>query len=275
MEDERDSLLERGIVPEICSQSSTETPRHYELEAEGEGPIRRRVSHSTTATIPAEHGSEDLAQSLLPKRTSDAQVKANLCKSSRSTVSVLIPDHTGAGTHTVDASDLKPIRLGLTESRFANLELLRPWFPDIDPKEEQAQTFRTWHSRRDIVLKTCSVTAVTIFIINLVCTIIFKVKWGSANDIGTLFKGDCIRTHRLNSLLHVLINILSTLLLGSSNLCMQLLVAPRRSEIDRAHRKFTWLDTGVPSVRNLKHISRERLIVWIILGLSSIPLHFL
>ncbi len=122
---------------------------------------------------------------------------------------------------------------------------------------------------------TCSVTAITIFLINFVCTVIFKVKWGSANDIGTIYRGDCTRTRRLNVGLHVLINILSTLLLGSSNLCMQLLVAPRRSDIDRAHRKFTCLDIGVPSVRNLKHISRARLVVWVVLGLSSVPLHFL
>ena len=122
---------------------------------------------------------------------------------------------------------------------------------------------------------TCSATAVTLFLINFVCTLVFKVKWGSTNDIGTIYKGDCAQTRRLNSGLHAVINILSTLLLGCSNLCMQLLVAPRRAEIDKAHRKFIWLDIGVLSVRNLKYIGRARLCIWVILGLSSVPLHFL
>lgn len=57
-------------------------------------------------------------------------------------------------------------------------------------------------------------------------------------------------------------------------MCMQLLAAPTRSEIDRAHKDFYWLDIGVPCIRNLKYISQERLIVWVTLGLSSVLLHF-
>lgn len=164
---------------------------------------------------------------------------------------------------------------GLAEARFATLRLLRPWFPEADPQHEQAQTFRTWHSRRDIVMRTCSVTSVVIFLINLSCTIVFKAKWGADSDINSLYQGECSKTGKISTGLHVIINILSTLLLGASNLCMQLLAAPTRTEIDRAHKKFVWLDIGVPSLRNLRHIGRERLIIWVILGISSIPLHFL
>lgn len=56
---------------------------------------------------------------------------------------------------------------------------------------------------------------------------------------------------------------------------MQVLAAPTRQEVDRAHARNRWLDIGVPSVRNLWHISPYRAVVWWILGLSSIPLHLL
>ena len=163
----------------------------------------------------------------------------------------------------------------LAEARFATLRLLRPWFPEADPEHERAHTFRIWRSRRDVLMQTCSVTSVVIFLINLSCTIVFKVKWGTDGDINNFYQGDCLKAERISTGLHVVINVLSTLLLGASNLCMQLLAAPRRSEVDRAHKNFVWLHIGVPSLRNLRHIGRERLMICAILGISSIPLHFL
>ena len=124
-------------------------------------------------------------------------------------------------------------------------------------------------------MQTCCVTSVVIFLINLSCTIVFKAKWGSDGDINNIYQGDCGKAENISTGLHVVINLLSTLLLGASNLCMQLLAAPRRSEVDRAHRKFVWLHIGVPSLRNLRHIGWERLLFCAILGVSSIPLHFL
>ncbi|KAJ4357542.1 uncharacterized protein N0V89_002118 [Didymosphaeria variabile] len=55
---------------------------------------------------------------------------------------------------------------------------------------------------------------------------------------------------------------------------MQRLVAPTRKEIDDAHSTRKWLDIGMPSVRNLASISKVRMVIWVLLGLSSIPLHF-
>lgn len=112
-------------------------------------------------------------------------------------------------------------------------------------------------------------------LIHLSCTNVFKAKWGSDSDINALYQDDCSKTEKISSGLHVVINLLSTLLLGASNLRMQLLAAPTRSEIDRAHQKFVWRDIGVPSIRNLKYIGRERLLVYAALGISSVPLHFL
>lgn len=70
-------------------------------------------------------------------------------------------------------------------------------------------------------------------------------------------------------------NALGTLLLSGSNYCMQVLCAPTRRELDQAHAQGRWLDIGVPSFRNLWRISPKRVVVWWVLGLSSIPLHLL
>ena len=73
--------------------------------------------------------------------------------------------------------------------------------------------------------------------------------------------------------LHLAINILSTLLLGASNFCMQVLCAPTREEIDAAHTRRNWLSIGVPSLKNLFHIDRKKSALWLVLGLSLVPLH--
>lgn len=75
--------------------------------------------------------------------------------------------------------------------------------------------------------------------------------------------------------LHLAINVLSTVLLGASNYCMQCLSSPTRGDVDKAHSKGVWLDIGVPSVRNLRRISGRRFALWCLLAVSSIPLHFL
>lgn len=75
--------------------------------------------------------------------------------------------------------------------------------------------------------------------------------------------------------IHILINIVSTLLLGASNYCMQTVSAPMRQDVDNAHARGKWLDIGIPSVRNVLYIEKRRLVVWLCLGLSSLPLHFM
>lgn len=86
---------------------------------------------------------------------------------------------------------------------------------------------------------------------------------------------DCSLMKKMSMWLHLAINVLSTVLLSASNYCMQCLSSRTREEVDRAHANGMWLDIGVPSVRNLQHISWRRAITWWLLGLSSVPLHLL
>jgi hypothetical protein len=121
---------------------------------------------------------------------------------------------------------------------------------------------------------TCAVSASVVFFINFIITIWVLVRNSNQHD-DTLYEGDCDRTSQLNTGVHAVINLLSTVLLGASNYCMQCLSAPTRSEIDGAHAKHEWLDIGVSSIRNLTQISGRRVAVWFLLGLSSLPLHLL
>lgn len=75
------------------------------------------------------------------------------------------------------------------------------------------------------------------------------------NGIGTLYMGKCNRVNTWNTVLHVVINILSSILLSASNYATQVLASPTRSECDKAHARRDWLDIGVSGLRNLTRIS--------------------
>lgn len=90
-----------------------------------------------------------------------------------------------------------------------------------------------------------------------------------------LYEGSCEKTKKGNVALHFAINVLSTVILVSSSYCMQCLAAPTREEVDAAHSKERWLDIGVPGFRNLRYIEKKRVILWTLLGISSLPLHLL
>ena len=162
----------------------------------------------------------------------------------------------------------------LRDISYARKEVLCPWFPEADPQDKKAKTWRTWHSRRGVLLTFAAASSTAVLLINAAFAIQVRISYQSVDGTVVLYRGDCTTVKRLDALLHVFINALSTLLFSASNLCMQLLVAPTREEVDKAHQKHRWLDIGVPSWRNLRHISKRRFFLAIVLGLSSIPLHF-
>jgi hypothetical protein len=54
---------------------------------------------------------------------------------------------------------------------------------------------------------------------------------------------------------------------------MQVLNAPTRSECDKAHARGDWIDIGVTSLRNIAKVTWPRRVLWLLLGLSSVPIH--
>ncbi|CAH0003645.1 unnamed protein product [Clonostachys byssicola] len=115
-----------------------------------------------------------------------------------------------------------------------------------------------------------------ILIINIVVAIICRAKISSktgSSSIGPVLSGDCASINKLGIGIHLVINIVSTLLLGASNYCMQTLSAPTREDIDKAHKRGSWMDIGAPSLRNIRFVRKRRLFVCLSLALTSIPLH--
>lgn len=161
----------------------------------------------------------------------------------------------------------------MESSRFGKIKEFSPWLPKLDPKHPSAQKFRAKHSNRKIALCIQQVLAALVFGANLAWIIWAQAKFGTESGIGTMFLGACIKAKRLNLWLHLIINILSTLLLGTSNFCMQLLVAPTRHEVNMAHESAFWLDIGTSSVRNLRRVARLSMLTWLCLGFSSALLH--
>lgn len=126
--------------------------------------------------------------------------------------------------------------------------------------------------RRGILLGCIS--AFTVLVLNLTITAI-AARSPHHSGRATLFRGKCDTVGRANAVVHFFINIMSTVLLAASNYGMQCLCAPTRAEIDTFHLEGVWLDIGVMSFRNIRRIHWVKRLLWFILGLSSLPLHFL
>lgn len=143
------------------------------------------------------------------------------------------------------------------------------------------QRFQQWKIARSYVgwkfsLKVGAASAAVVFLINT----LFLVVTLSTADRGeeghaVILAGSCPKVRRLNTALHAYINIASTLLLTASSFSMQCLSAPTRQDIDKAHAKKIWLDIGVPSLRNLRHIGLRYTFLWACLAITSFIIHLL
>src|SRR5262249_7528083 len=78
---------------------------------------------------------------------------------------------------------------------------------------------------RSIVLLGAATSSI-VLIINLGFTISVTSNHSVQNWIGTIYSGDCTTTKNRSVFLHLVINILSTILLSSSNYCMVRFLAP-------------------------------------------------
>jgi hypothetical protein len=143
--------------------------------------------------------------------------------------------------------------------------------PERTPSRGMPGKNRGWRTG----VSSAAVGTAIVFLLNLSTTIwalsTHDLVYGSAS----LYEGSCTTTKQLNTGIHFLINVFSSVILSSSNYTMQCLSSPTRIEIDEAHGKGEWLDIGVPSVRNLSYISKKKKFLWFLIGLSSIPLHLL
>lgn len=173
----------------------------------------------------------------------------------------------------LDVVQAKP---ATNEQLFARSESLGLFIPNADPeKVRPTRLQRLTSTHKSLLLSMCAVASLA-FTINLVTAVVFRYKYDAQGGYeGELFRGDCSFASNLDLGLHIAINILSTMLLSASNLCMQLLLAPTRMMVEEAHKNKRWLDIGIPSFHNFRYVELNKRVVWVILALSSLPLHFL
>ena len=167
---------------------------------------------------------------------------------------------------------LEPLTRCNEHPDFASREKV-PWFlEEADPESSTAKRLLR-RSKRTTVLIVVTILAALIFLVNFITLLVLQQKFPG----GALFRGARGTTSAMNTAIHVAVNIISTALLACSNLCMQLLVAPTREDVDRAHARASpvSLDIGIPSFSNLRFISYKRALLWVLLGLASLPLHLL
>ncbi|RAH72637.1 uncharacterized protein BO66DRAFT_427106 [Aspergillus aculeatinus CBS 121060] len=152
----------------------------------------------------------------------------------------------------------------------------KTWLPhglSQDPNE--GQEGREWLKGAVI----CSLITATILAVNsimLIVALIFAYRQSSNHgqfQMVELFTGNCSLANRSATGIHVVINVLGTILLGASSYVMQCLGAPSRSDIDRAHARSRWLNIGTFSFRNFAIMSPKRKVLWGLLLLSSTPIH--
>lgn len=116
---------------------------------------------------------------------------------------------------------------------------------------------------------------VGLFVIANFSTLIWSISKSGVLGTNVFSQGDCDEISRLNTFLHLLLNIASSLIIASSNFFMQVLNSPTRAEVDRAHARQHWLDIGVPSLRNVLNVSPYKSLAWALFSLSSLPIHLL
>ena len=120
------------------------------------------------------------------------------------------------------------------------------------------------------------VGVIGVFVINL-ALLIWSVAGNhkTSEGVAIVYTGSCQTVGNVSTFGHLAINILGSLLLAASNNCMQILLAPTRGIINKAHAKRKWLDVGVHTVRNFGSVGMSRRSLWILLMLTSLPLHLL
>ncbi|KAG0635406.1 hypothetical protein HOY80DRAFT_927241 [Tuber brumale] len=173
-------------------------------------------------------------------------------------------------------------REGGSKSISTELLTLGSWFTQERSNSLRSNSFRSvwkpvWYTGWHTGVLACATSVVVVLFINIGLTIYATTnpEYKMEGGVGTLYSGNCDKSRTIGMWLHLGINVLSTLLLSGSNYTQQCLAAPTRREIDVAHARRRWMDIGVPSVRNLFWIKRERALLWIAIGVTSIPLHLL
>lgn len=127
--------------------------------------------------------------------------------------------------------------------------------------------------RRNLSLGTLFVLLIFILNVSLICWTALRPQ----NEDGTytVFEGSCSATKWVNSMGHLGINIASCVIYMATNTAMQCLTAPPRAVVNAEHGNRRDVEIGVHSWKNLRLLSKGKLLIYLLLGASSILLHTL
>ncbi|CAG7915472.1 unnamed protein product [Penicillium olsonii] len=200
---------------------------------------------------------------------------ASAIPSHSSESSTIVRPSTSSSSNTANGKNLTRDTL----PRFAAIGFLRQWFPEIDPEDPRTKGLGRKLSNRDVALIIHQSIAAVVLIFNIIVTTLAIRARGPTSGAGGIVDvpevTNCDQVRSYNMGLHLVINFLSTILLGSSNYCAQLLVAPTRKDIEQAHAKRRTLDIGIQSFRNLRAVDTPRRLLWVLLMISSGLLHLI
>ncbi|KAJ6188672.1 hypothetical protein N7519_003580 [Penicillium mononematosum] len=146
-----------------------------------------------------------------------------------------------------------------------------------DEGEEGKRTGREWTKGVLYCVWFVSGVLVANIILTIIGVVLAYSKYGSGEfGYAPVYQGKCSVAKNSATGIHLVINILSTIMLGASNYCMQCLAAPSRSEVDEAHRKRTWLAIGIPDIAHLVlRAPARRRWLGIVLLVTSFPIHLI
>lgn len=115
-----------------------------------------------------------------------------------------------------------------------------------------------------------------VLLINIVLTIV-GASYGNqfSSVLVSMYQGNCAHTKRVASGLHIMINILGTILVATSSYCCQLLMAPARQDIDNAHAHRVWLPVGTFNIKMLTLLPRHRKLMWYLMFGTSIAIQLM
>ncbi|KAI1332548.1 hypothetical protein F5Y16DRAFT_119065 [Xylariaceae sp. FL0255] len=127
--------------------------------------------------------------------------------------------------------------------------------------------------RGGIISHIIAATLVLIVAITSFIILVLRVKAISASVV--VHSGDCTAAGRINIGLHAIINVAAVVLLAGANYAFQVLTSPTRPEVSAAHDQTRWLDIGVASLRNLRHISGFRAVLGAVALLSAVTVQII
>lgn len=130
-------------------------------------------------------------------------------------------------------------------------------------KCNEKQQFSGW--RMGALLNICLLTLCLVVEITMISVAFSMDKKSSQAFDGVLYRGNCTVTKRWTSVLSLLLNLIATLLIGSSNYMMQCFTAPTTTVLRQEHKRGRSVHLGVMSTR--------KPLAWWIMGLTSIPVH--